>query len=183
MSKRFDQNRKEMSAVLDRQKQKLLSEYYDVPEKHIVNVEDEKDGEYNTQGKYDTVDFIDFAGIDWIVDDQPVFTGVSDRIRKNEVGMRDLSIRTENGVGHPCEETRLPEAIKNGGLYPRDMLYGWRSGFELTGAWIVDTAMVCQMLKLGYGEINGENKQTYAKYISKDDLENYGAVKATLVQT
>lgn len=179
MPKRFDQNRKEIASALDGEKAELLANWFDVDDEAITHVESEIDGEYDSDTDHKTAVTMDYAGVDWIVDDSPVYVGVADRVRRSRW---DLSIRSENGTSYACEAERLPAAVKARGLFPRYMLFGVQDdSFGLDGAWMLNTEKVAQMIDLGMGKERGNGDGTAAIYLTLSQLRNYGAIVDTLV--
>ena len=168
---RFSQERKDAVAALEGQVRACLQDYYDVPANRVVSAEHERDGEYQTEGEYRLSDFIDYAGIDWVVDKQPEIVPVGERIRPNTEGRRDFSLRLENGTSKPCEADRLPAGLQRG-LAPRTMLFGWQSGDSLDRAWLID----CQRLveAVTFDEVSLDRRATgdgtVAGYISVGEL-------------
>jgi hypothetical protein len=83
---RFDQHRKDAAASVEGQVAACLRDYYDVPPKRCVSTEHAREGEYETGGDYRPTDLLDYAGVDWLVDDQPAIVPVGERLRPNDEG-------------------------------------------------------------------------------------------------
>jgi len=141
-NKSFDQNRKGAASVCNPQIRSLLSEWYDVPGEHIINVESVKDGEYDP-GVNDIVDRLDYRGVDWLVPKDGELIPVGERLRKGERGeWRDMTLRTQNGTGNPSEGEIIPDAIEGHGIYPRDYVLAVREQWDVHAAVLWDTAAV-----------------------------------------
>ena len=168
---RFDQSRKDAVAELEGQVRACLRDYYNVPDARVVSTEHGRDGEYQTEGDYRATDFLDYAGVDWLVDRQPEIVPVGERIRPNDAGRRDFSLRLENGTSKPCEADRLPAGLHRG-LAPRTLLFGWRSGDTLDRAWLLDTGRLVEAVT--FDEVSVDRRSsgdgTVAGYIAVGEL-------------
>lgn len=182
MSKRFDQNRKEVNESVRKKVKSELAHHYDVPHDRIISVESHITGEYNTNGDYTPGILLDYLGMDWIVDKQPEMIGVGERIRPNRSGRRDFSWRVDNGTAQPCENDRIPASIENDGLYPRDYLYGWRDGFGVEKLWLLDTAEIVKYINTNTLETKPNGDGTMAAYIPISELALNNCIKEVLIE-
>jgi len=113
-ARRFDQQRKDAAGSVASDVRARLREWYGVDNAALVSVESAKDGAYETGGEYDPITFLDYAGVDWLVDTNDAILPVGERIRPNIAGRRDFSWRVANGCSTPCESDRVPAGIEDG---------------------------------------------------------------------
>jgi hypothetical protein len=174
---RFDQSRKAIAGRVESTVRSCLADYYDVPEKRAVSTEHEREGAYETEGDYRATDLLDYAGVDWLIDEQPAIIPVGERIRPNKPQRRDFSLRLDNGADRPCESARIPAGLFNG-LAPETYLFGWRSGESLDRAWLLDCRAFMQRLAAGVLNLDrrATGDGTVAGYISVADLAAAGIV-------
>lgn len=174
----FDQNRKEWADTLKGKAQQMLQEYYSVPERQIVSNENETDGEYDSS-TLDSTQILDYGGVDWLVQTDSRIIPVGERVRKNG---GEFSIRTDNANSKPCEVELIPNAIKNGGLYPHHYLYIQRDGFTFDKAWLMDTRLLMGNIDIGNIRVkySGKNDDgTAYKIFNNQDIMDSGCVLET----
>ena len=173
----FDQARKEASGACEPGVRACLRDFYDVPDRLVVSAEHGRDGAYETGGDFQATDFLDYAGIDWLVDARPAIVPVGERLRPNEPGRRDFSLRLDNGVDRPCEADRLPAGLSRG-LSPEAMLFGWRSAGSLERAWMLDCEALVEAVT--FDEVPVDERATgdgtRAGYITIGALADAGCI-------
>lgn len=173
---RFQQSRKDALVAVEPMVKSTLAHFYGVSHDRVANAEHVRESERGGNSDYIITDFVDYAGVDWIVDERPAFIPVGERLRPNIPGRRDLSIRVENGVGPPCERDRIAAGL-DFGLAPQALLYGWYSDESLDRAWILDTAAVWSALEhTDAGEVNQTGDGTAARYIPVDVLGDHDCI-------
>ena len=177
-SKRFDQSRKEDAERHASTVRRLLADYYDIKEKLIVSVESIHDGAYDTGGKFDAAHFLDYAGVDWLVDDRPAIVAIGERLRPvKDGGTVDFSWRVNNGTSRPCEAVRVPAGLERvGGVAPETILFGRYDSTNIRRAWLVDVESLLQLVESGVGEVYDSPGGARARYISVPDLVTQNAV-------
>jgi hypothetical protein len=177
---RFDQQRKAAATAVAGDVRACLRDYYGVPDKRLVSAEHGREGAYETGGDYRPTDFLDYAGVDWLVDARPAIVPVGERIRPNDPQRRDFSLRLENGCERPCESDRLPAGLQRG-LAPRTLLFGWRSGDRLDRAWLLDCERLVEAVT--FNEVAVDERPsgdgTVAGYITVGELADADCVLAS----
>jgi hypothetical protein len=178
---RFEQSRKTDAMAVANQVRHCLEEHYQVHSGRVASVEDIHDGRYRTDGGMSVAHMMDFAGIDWVVDDGIETVGVAERVRpvddRTNVTV-DFSLRVDNGTHKRCESEAILQNAENGGLWPREILFGRRRDRNLEGAWLLDTETVVS----GYRDesipfqIFETGDGTKAAYFELIDLVNNDAV-------
>ena len=178
-ARRFDQHRKDAAGTVASDVRARLREWYGVGDASIVSVETAKAGAYDTGGEYDPVTFLDYAGVDWLVDTDDAILPIGERVRPNVAGRRDFSWRVENGCSTPCESDRVPAGIDNSGLFPRDIVFGLRDGDRLNRAWLIDVEAFRGAVDAGelVGERHDRDDGTAAVYYPVGDLVRAGCVR------
>lgn len=173
-----DQRRKEAADRIRDDIRAVLADYYAVPARRVVSVESFKDGPYDTDGEWDPIDFIDYSGIDWLVDVRPEIVGVSDRVREHDTTGRDFAWRVENDQPFPCEADRVPAGLANDGIAPQATIFSVAGPDGLERAWLIDMRDVCRAVafdELAY-DVYQNDDGTAAAYLSLPKLVDYGAV-------
>lgn len=177
---RFQQARKETAKEVESQVRACLCDYYNTPPKRVVNAEHERDGAYETAGEYQVTDFLDYAGVDWLVDVQPAIVPVGERVRPNKENRRDFSLRLDNGTTKPCETDRLGAGL-NRGIAPTTLLFGWQTGENLDRAWLLDMSAFMDALRTNLFELDERQTGdgTVAGYVPIGDLAANDVVVAS----
>ncbi|WP_066418889.1 hypothetical protein [Halorubrum aethiopicum] len=177
----FDQDRKDAAGGVASDVRARLREWYGVADASLVSVETAKGGAYETGGEYDPVTFLDYAGVDWLVDTNNAILPVGERIRPNVAGRRDFSWRVANGCTTPCESDRVPAGIDESGLFPRDMVFGLRDEADdhLIRAWLIDVEAFRTAVDDGRltGERHARDDGTAAVYYPVADLVRVGCIR------
>jgi hypothetical protein len=174
----FDQNRKEWADTLKGKARQMLEDYYAVPKRQVVSNETQKSGEYNSS-TLDSTQILDYGGVDWLVQTDDRIIPVGERVRKNG---GEFSIRTDNANSKPCEIQLIPNALKDGGLFPLHYLYIQRNGFGFNKAWLMDTRTLIANIEMGAISVkySGENDDgTAYKIYNNKDIMNSGCVLET----
>jgi len=170
-SDRYSGSRKSAAMSVKNSVRWCLADYYDAAKRRVVSTQNEPDGSYEGEGDYCATDMMDYAGVDWLVDEKPAIIPVAERIRPNKPNRRDFSIRLENGGIHACESSTIPSGLMRG-LAPEAYLFGWRSGRSLDRAWLLNCRKLFQ--KLVSNAIDVERRPsgdgTVAGYISVASL-------------
>lgn len=178
-ARRFDQHRKDAAESVASDVRARLREWYGVADASIVSVETAKAGAYETGGEYDPITFLDYAGVDWLVDTNDAILPVGERVRPNVAGRRDFSWRVENGCSTPCESDRVPAGIDESGLFPRDIVFGLRDGDRLNRAWLIDVEAFREAVDADplVGERHNRDDGTAAVYYPVGDLVTAGCIR------
>ena len=183
-NKSFDQNRKGATTPCNDQIRSLLSDWYGVPEKHIINVEAQKEGAYEP-GLNDLIDALDYRAVDWLVPRDGQLIMVGERLRKGARGeWRDMTLRTDNGTSNPSEGQTIPKAIEGHGIYPRDYVLAVREQWSVHRAILWDTEAVLSAAELYYVDTgHGTNDDGSAyQWMRTSDLLYAGCQKEVWVK-
>jgi hypothetical protein len=172
MANSFEPERKATTGAIDDTLRRVVAGYYGVKTERVKLTEREAGTSYSSP--YQTPEVLDFAGIDWVVNCMPNLIGVGMRQRDHGDCM---SWRTDNGTRYPSEATRVPEAMRSGGLWPKHQWFCWLQSGELSFIWVLSTrALVEAIDKHTIGEIHQNSDGTAARYIQPGTLMHHDIV-------
>ena len=177
-TKRFDQSRKDDAERHASTVRRLLADYYGIEERLIVSVESIHEGAYETGGEFDASHLLDYAGVDWLIDDRPAIVAIGERLRPvKDGGAVDFSWRVNNGTSRPCEAVRVPAGLdRAGGVAPETILFGRYDSTSIRRAWLVNVESLLQLVEDGVGEVYDSPGGARARYISVPDLVTRNAI-------
>lgn len=181
---RFSQSRKEWALGLDEQAEQYYAEYWDVADHQIGDLEGAFEGEYDASDEGRVAQWMDFTGIDKLVDCHDQIIPVAQRFRPDDRDQVDFSLRTSNGTGaRPSEFTKITTGFAESGLFPEVYAFGVvdTETDEFRNFALISVSRLCSALELG--EIGGEGPYpsshgTEALYFPIDELRDAGCILA-----
>ncbi|AFH22138.1 hypothetical protein OSG_eHP18_00140 [environmental Halophage eHP-18] len=168
----FRQHRKAEAAHTEPVIRRVLASWYDVDESQVVCVESEADGRHDP----DTLDsdmVLDYAGVDWLVDDSPRVIPVAQRVRPTGDEI-DFSIRIRNEAAPACERDYMAQSP----LAPSLIVFARADGAAVSGCWLIDPVAVVSTLENHRDavETHDSGDGTTAAYLSVDQLRRRGCI-------
>ena len=166
----FKQSRKVNAARTEPVIRRVLASWYDVDESQVVCVESEADGRHDP----DTLDsdmVLDYAGVDWLVDDSPRVIPVAQRVRPTGDEI-DFSVRVRNEAAPACERDYLAQSP----LAPSLIVFARADGADVSDVWLIDPVAVLSTLSTADPEIHDSGDGTAAAYLSVDQLRRNGCI-------
>jgi len=166
----FRQHRKADAAHCEPTIRRVLASWYDVDPEAVVCVEGEAEGRHDP----DTLDsgmLLDYAGVDWLIDDSPEIIPVSQRVRPQGEDI-DFSIRVRNEAAPACEYS----VLSNSPLAPEVIVFARADGPDVSGVWLLDPDRVLGVLNSVQGERHDSGDGTVAEYLTIEQLQRNGCV-------
>lgn len=179
---RFQQDRKEWATALDAEADRYYQEFFDVSEHAIYSFESCFEGEYDVGDAERSLQLLDFAGLDRLVDVQGQrIVPIAQRWRPASGG-RDFSFRVTNGKGKDAERDKCLNAFRDGGFYPAVYAFGVVAESEesFEEFHLLDTRKFLMAIETetirGEGPYPSPDGKTEALYYSVEALREAGCV-------
>lgn len=179
---RFQQERKDWATALDDEADRYYQEHFDVSEHCIYGFESCFDGEYDVGDAERSLQLLDFAGLDRLVDvNGERIVPIAQRWRPASGG-QDFSFRVANGKGKDAERDKCLNAFRDGGFYPAIYAFGVVDSSEESFAefHLLNTRKFLMAIETdsirGEGPYSSPDEQTEAMYYSVDQLRDAGCV-------
>lgn len=179
---RFQQARKDWATALDDEADRYYREHFGVTEHCIYSFESCFDGEYDVGDAERSLQLLDFAGLDRLVDvNGNRIVPIAQRYRPVDGG-HDFSFRVTNGKGKDAEYDKCLNAFRNGGFYPSVYAFGIADADESSFVefHLLDTRRLLMAIETGElqgdGPYDSPDGQTKALYYSIEDLREAGCI-------